>query len=113
MDPVKHLGGNWSDDSQTSIFAESILAEYGIRWITKAGITKVEEGRAHYETLDGGKHVQDFDFAMLIPSFAGAGMKAFDSKGEDITSKLFAPSGFMKVAQCDENNTPQPLVSKG
>ena len=81
----------------TKVFSESILAEYGIRWIKRAGVTKVEKGIVHYETLDGEKHTQDFDFAMLIPSFAGSGMKAYNKKGEDISNILFAPSGFMKV----------------
>ena len=83
--------------TSTKVFAESILAEYGIRWIKRAGVTKVEKGLVHYETLDGEKHTQDFHFAMLIPAFAGAGMKAYNKKGEDISAILFAPSGFMKV----------------
>jgi sulfide:quinone oxidoreductase len=83
--------------TSTKIFSESILAEYGIRWIKRAGVTKVEKGFAHYETLDGEKHIQDFDFAMLIPAFAGSGIKAYNKSGEDITSILFAASGFMKV----------------
>ena len=81
----------------TKVFSESIFAEYGIRWIKRAGVTKIEEGLAHYETLDGQIHTHPFDFAMLIPAFAGVGLKAFDKTGEDITSQLFAPSGFMKV----------------
>jgi sulfide:quinone oxidoreductase len=81
----------------TKVFAESILAEYNIRWIKRAGVTKVEKGLIHYETLDGEKHTQDFDFAMLIPAFAGSGMKAFNKSGEDISGIMFAPSGFMKV----------------
>ena len=81
----------------TKVFAESILAEYNIRWIKRAGVTKVEKGLVHYETLDGEKHTQDFDFAMLIPAFAGTGMKAYNKLGEDISTVLFAPSGFMKV----------------
>ncbi len=40
---------------------------------------------------------ETFDFAMLIPPLSGVGLKAYDKKGEDITSKLFAPNGFMKV----------------
>lgn len=83
--------------TSTKIFCESVLAEYGIRWIKRAGVTKVEKGIVHYETLDGEIKTETFDFAMLIPAFAGAGMKAFNNKGEDITSVLFAPSGFMKV----------------
>jgi len=83
--------------TSTKTFSESVLAEYGIRWIKRAGVTKVEKGLAHYETLDGEKHTQDFDFAMLIPAFAGSGMKAFNKKGEDVSNILFAPNGFMKV----------------
>jgi len=83
--------------TSTKVFAESVLAEYGIRWIKRAGVTKVEKGLVHYETLDGVKNVQDFDFAMLIPAFAGSGMKAFNKRGEDISSEMFVASGFMKV----------------
>jgi sulfide:quinone oxidoreductase len=83
--------------TSTKTFSESVLAEYGIRWIKRAGVTKVERGLAHYETLDGEKKTQEFDFAMLIPAFAGSGMKAFNKKGEDISNTMFAPSGFMKV----------------
>jgi len=81
----------------TKVFSESIFAEYGIRWIKRAGVSKIEEGVAHYETLDGEMKQVEFDFAMLIPAFAGTGLKAFNKIGEDITSLLFAPSGFMKV----------------
>jgi sulfide:quinone oxidoreductase len=83
--------------TSTKVFAESVLAEYGIRWIKRAGVTSVEKNLVHYETLDGEKHTQDFDFAMLIPAFAGSGMKAYNKKNEDISPVLFAPSGFMKV----------------
>lgn len=81
----------------TKVFSESIFAEYGIRWIKRAGVMKVEEGVAHYETLDGAMKTASFDFAMLIPAFAGVGLKGYNKAGEDITSQLFAPSGFMKV----------------
>jgi sulfide:quinone oxidoreductase len=83
--------------TSTRIFTESILSEYGIKWIKRAGITKVEEGKATYQTLDGETNTQEFDFAMLIPAFAGVGIKAFGKDASEITSDLFAPSGFMKV----------------
>ncbi|MFZ4741039.1 MAG: NAD(P)/FAD-dependent oxidoreductase [Bacteroidales bacterium] len=83
--------------TSTKIFAESVFAENNIKWIKRAGVKKVEVGIIHYETLAGEQKTQEFDFAMLIPSFAGAGLKAFDNKNTDITSTLFAPSGFMKV----------------
>ena len=89
----------------TKIFTESIFKEYGIRWIKRAGVQKVEKGVAHYENLAGEYLTKEFDFAMLIPGFAGAGMKAFDKNNEDITSKVFAANGMMKV---DADYTPKP-----
>ncbi|NPA35385.1 MAG: NAD(P)/FAD-dependent oxidoreductase [Chlorobi bacterium] len=83
--------------TSTRIFTESILAEYGIRWIKRAGVTKLEKGKAYYETLDGEKHSIDFDFSMLIPAFKGPGLEAYDKNGNDITNKIFAANGFMKV----------------
>ncbi|HSQ40774.1 MAG TPA: hypothetical protein VLM37_00685, partial [Fibrobacteraceae bacterium] len=83
--------------TSTRVFTESILAEYGIRWIKRAGVTKVESGLIHYETLDGNQHTQPFDFSMLIPAFAGVGLQAFDAQGKEITAELFLPNGLMKV----------------
>lgn len=79
------------------VFAESLMAERGISWITRAAVNKIEPGKLHYETLDGAYHELDYDFAMLIPPFAGVGLKAFDKAGADITGEVFAPNGFMKV----------------
>jgi len=90
--------------TSTKIFTESILAEHGIQWIKQAGIKKVENGKAFYETLDGENREIGFDFAMLIPAFAGVGLKAYNKTGEDISPNLFAPSGFLKV---DANYTPK------
>lgn len=81
----------------TKVFTESVLAEYGIRWIKRAGIYKIEQGNAFYELLDGSYHEQTFDFSMLIPGFAGAGMKAFNKVEEDITAQVFVPNGMMRV----------------
>lgn len=88
----------------TKVFSESIFAEYGIKWIKRAGVNRVEKGVAHYETLDGGQKSEPFDFAMLIPPFSGVGMKAYNRNGEDISSALFAPNDFMKV---DADYTPK------
>lgn len=79
------------------IFAESLFAERGIQWITKAHVRAVEPGLAHIETLDRGLFDEPFDMAMLLPPFSGVGLKAFGRKGEDITGSVFAPSGFTKV----------------
>lgn len=87
------------------IFAESLFAERGIDWITKAHVRAVEPGLAHVETLDGGLFDLPFDMSMLLPPFSGVGLKAFNRKGEEITGSVFAPNGFMKV---DADYTKKP-----
>ncbi len=81
----------------SKIFTESLFAERGIRSITKAHVRGVEPQLAHVETLDRGLFDVPFDMAMLLPPFAGVGLKAFNRKREDITGTVFAPSNFMKV----------------
>ena len=92
--------------THSKIFTESIFAERGLHWITGAHVNKVEDGKVHYETLDGEFKEEEFDFAMLIPPFAGAlaGVKAIAKDGSDITEKVFAPNGMMKV---DADYTPK------
>jgi len=86
-------------------FSESLMVERDIEWITRAHVNKIEPGKIHYEQLDGNIGELPFDFSMLIPPFAGVGLKAFDKKDEDITATLFAPNGFLKV---DGDYTPRP-----
>ncbi len=81
----------------SKIFAESLYAERGVDWTVGAHVSKVEAGRVEYELLDGSKGEKKFDFAMLIPPFAGVGLKAYGKDGSDITDTVFAPNGFMKV----------------
>jgi len=81
----------------SKLFAESLYAERNVDWIIGAHTSKIEEGKIEYELLDGTKHEEAFDFAMLIPPFSGVGFKAYDKAGADITEVLFAPNGFMKV----------------
>ncbi len=92
--------------TSTKTFAESFLKERGIKWIKRAGVKKVEPGKLQYELLDGTEHEEPFDFAMLIPAFSGPGLTAFNKKGEDITSTLFAANGFTKV---DADYTKKPF----
>jgi sulfide:quinone oxidoreductase len=81
----------------TNIFTASIMAERNIQTIIRAHVQKVEPGKVFYETLAGEEHELTFDMAMLLPPFAGVGLKAFDRFGAEITARLFAPNGFMKV----------------
>lgn len=91
--------------TSTKVFTESMLAEYGIKWIKRAGVRKIEKDSIEYETLDGSIHTIGYDFTMLIPAFAGAGLKAQDATGNDITADLFLPNGLMKV---DADYAPKP-----
>ncbi len=68
---------------------EMLFEDRGIKWITRSGIYKVEDGKAHYENLAGEKKSIEFDFAMLIPKFSGHGFKSFDKQGNENTEKLF------------------------
>jgi sulfide:quinone oxidoreductase len=82
---------------------EMVFEDRGIKSILGAGVSKVEDGKAHYENLEGEYKTEEFDFAMLIPAFSGHGFKAFDKTNNDITDKLF--KGFMIV---DADYTPRP-----
>ncbi len=82
---------------------EMVFADRGIKWILGAGVTKVEEGKAFYENLDGEFKTEEFDFAMLIPAFSGHGFKAYDKANKDITEKLF--KGFM-IVDADYSSKP-------
>ncbi len=82
---------------------EMVFADRGIHIIKRAGVNKIEEGKAYYETLEGEHKIEEFDLAMLIPAFSGHGFTAFDKMGGDITEKLF--KGFMIV---DADYTPKP-----
>lgn len=89
----------------SKLFAESLFAERDVPWLIGAHVSKVEEGKAHYELLDGTIGVEEFNFAMLIPPFAGVGITAVAKDGSDMTAKIFAPNGFMKV---DADYTAKP-----
>jgi sulfide:quinone oxidoreductase len=89
----------------SKIFAESLFAERGLRWIPRAHVTKVEPGRAHYETVEGEVRDVEFDFGMLLPPFSGVGLKAVGKDGADLTAKVFQPNGFSRV---DADYTPKP-----
>jgi len=91
--------------ASSRLFAESLYSERGIPWIIGAHVNKVEKGKLGYELLDGSMGEETFDFAMLIPPFAGVGLKSYAKDGTDTTAELFAPNGFLKV---DADYTPKP-----
>ena len=84
-------------ETTSQLWTESLYRERGVQAILGAHATKIEPGKVTYEQLDGSMHELDFDFAMLLPPFRGADLKAFDKAGEDISDKVFNPAGFLKV----------------
>ncbi|WP_407556905.1 NAD(P)/FAD-dependent oxidoreductase [Winogradskyella sp. 4-2091] len=88
---------------KSSELVEMIFEDRDIKWILGSGVNKIEDGLAHYETLDGDYKTESYDFAMLIPAFSGHGFKAYGKNNEDITEKLF--NGFMIV---DADYTAKP-----
>lgn len=84
-------------ETTSKLWTESLFRERGVSAVLQAHVERVDPGVIHYEQLDGTKSELAFDFAMLLPPFRGADLQAFDVAGEDITSEVFAPSGFMKV----------------
>ncbi len=91
----------------SKMWTESLFRERGVRAIVQAHVSQIKPGLIHYEQLDGSTNTLAFDFAMLLPPFRGADLKAYDALGDDITSTLFAPSGFMKV---DADYTAKPFA---
>ncbi|MCL2089785.1 MAG: NAD(P)/FAD-dependent oxidoreductase [Micrococcales bacterium] len=103
VDGMRFIVGGFGQSSQ--MWAESLFRERGVRAIPQAHVHEVMDGRLRYEQLDGVERELEFDFAMLLPPFRGADLKAFDRDGTDITATMFAPSGFLKV---DADYTSKP-----
>ena len=91
-------------ETTSKLWTESLFRERSVHAILQAHVEKIEPGLIHYEQLDGVKRTLVFDFAMLLPPFRGVDLKAYNAAGEDITSEMFAPNGFMKV---DANYAPK------
>ena len=92
-------------ETTSELWTGSLYRERGVEAVLGAHVHRVEPGVVHFETLDGQHHELAFDFGMLLPPFGGVPLQAFDRDGADITSEMFAPSGFMRV---DADYTPKP-----
>lgn len=92
--------------TDSKMWTESLFRERGVRAILQAHVERVEPNVVYYEQLDGTKSSLAFDFAMLLPPFRGADLKAFDREGHDISANLFAPNGFLRV---DADYTAKPF----
>ena len=98
--------------SHTNNIIRSMFSEYGVDWITKASVYKVEPGKVYYETYEGEEKEVEYDFAMLIPPFSGVGITAVGPNGEDYTDKLFKPNGLM-IVDADYESAKKPYHEWG
>jgi len=78
-------------------FISALFKEYDIEWHIQRGVTKVDPGVIHWEDFAGEAGTTDFDFAMLIPKFAGVSMKYIGADGEDVSDKVVNAGGLVLV----------------
>jgi len=77
---------------------ESLFTELGIKWYMRNSVYKVDENKIYYENVDGTEDTMEYDFSMLIPAFAGVGIKGIDKDGNEIDDgSLFKANGLMTV----------------
>ncbi|MBI5350531.1 MAG: FAD-dependent oxidoreductase [Chloroflexi bacterium] len=90
---VRQKGGMVS----SADFIGAVFKDYDITPEIQRAVKKVEKGRAYWENFDGAEGETNFDFAMLIPRFAGMPMKYIGKNGDDVSSKVVNPLGFVMV----------------
>jgi len=78
-------------------FIKAVFNDHNIKYIVQAGVTKVEKDKIHWENYEGEQNTTDFDFAMLIPQFKGQPIQYIDRNGENISSRINNPAGFLLV----------------
>lgn len=91
-------------ETSSKTWTESLFRERGVKAILGAHVKEVGESSVSYELLDGSEASVDYDFAMLLPPFRGAGLEVFDADGNDLSEQVNNPGGFMKV---DADYTPK------
>ena len=82
--------------TSNKMWTESLFRERGVRAILRAHVERVDPGEIYYEHLDGDHGPLAFDFAMLLPPFRGADLKAYD-RGRRHHRRSVRPNGFLKV----------------
>jgi sulfide:quinone oxidoreductase len=78
-------------------FIEAVFEDMGVSWQVQTGVTALEPGKALWQDYQGNEGETGFDFAMLIPQFTGVPLKVTGDNGEDLSSTLLNPSGFVLV----------------
>lgn len=76
---------------------EWLLKDCNIKWMIGSRPVKIEKNKLFWENVKDEQGCIDFDFAMLIPQFIGQKIRYVTTDGEDISSKMCNPAGFLKV----------------
>ena len=74
---------------------EDLMDEFGLEKSVRRGVKEVDEKKIYWEDFEGNFGEDEYDFAMLIPQSRGVTFPFFDRNGEDISSKVTNPGGFV------------------
>lgn len=78
-------------------FITTIFDEFGIEHQVRSAVTSVDKTTIYGEDYEGKRFAEPYDFAMLIPAFKGIPLRYIDRDGNDVTSKMVNPGGFILV----------------
>lgn len=78
-------------------FIEAIFKQYDFKVEVQRGAKEIDEKKIYWEDFDGNFGDTDYDFAMLVPQFLGQPFKYVGKDGEDVSSKIANPAGFILV----------------
>ncbi|MCA9783072.1 MAG: FAD-dependent oxidoreductase [Candidatus Cloacimonetes bacterium] len=78
-------------------FIGAAFRDMGVSWQVRTGVTGLDAGVAHWRDYEDHEGETPFDFAMLIPQFTGVPLKVSGDAGEDLSSTLLNPAGFVLV----------------
>ncbi|ARM31664.1 NAD(P)/FAD-dependent oxidoreductase [Prosthecochloris sp. HL-130-GSB] len=74
---------------------EAAMDDFGIEKAVRRGVREVDENKIYWEDFEGNYGEDDYDFAMLIPQSRGVRFPFIDKNGEDISSRVTNPGGFV------------------
>ena len=78
-------------------FIRAVFKDYAVTAETQKGVVGVEKKRIFWQDYTAVDGETDYDYAMLIPRFLGMSMKYIGKDGEDVSSKVVNPAGFVLV----------------
>lgn len=84
-----------SDLIDSAQFIQAVFDEYGIHYEVGKAVKRVEPNVIYWEDYDGKEGQTPYDFAMLIPQFAGVPLKYVGKNGEDVAGKLTNSAGLI------------------